>query len=154
MNPQRRHGGGAIDALLRRFEQIIVVALVAMMMAVVALSTIELGWILLRDIYSHPVLFLEVEELLEIFGFFLLILIGVELLGTIKSYLQTSVVHVEVVLDVAIIALARKVIALDLQKYSGLSLLSLAALIAALAAAAHLQRSARGRRGGGASPET
>jgi uncharacterized membrane protein (DUF373 family) len=78
---------------------------------------------------------LEIDELLEIFGFFLLILIGVELLETIKAYLETNIIHVEVVLEVALIAIARKVIILDLKLYSELTLLGIAALIITLAGA-------------------
>ena len=50
-----------------------------MMVVVVLLSTIELGWIIIRDIVTAPVILLEIDELLEIFGFFLLVLIGIEL---------------------------------------------------------------------------
>ena len=38
-----------------------------------------------QGLYHTAHLLLEVDELLEIFGFFLLILIGVELLETIKA---------------------------------------------------------------------
>jgi uncharacterized membrane protein (DUF373 family) len=95
-------------------------------------------------------LLLEVDELLEIFGFFLLILIGVELLETIKAYLRDNVIHVEIVLEVALIAVARKVIVLDLSKYDGLGVLAIAALIIALAGAFSLER--RARRGATAGP--
>ena len=100
-----------------------------MMVIVVILSTIELCWIIIKDIVSQPVFLLEIDELMEIFGFFLLILIGIELLETIKAYLIQGVVHVEIVLEVALIAIARKIIILDIAKYDGLKLLSLAALI-------------------------
>lgn len=120
---------------LKRFERIVIYALIVMMVLVVALATVELGWIIIRDILKPPVFILEIEELLEIFGFFLLILIGVELLETIKAYLYEHVVHVEIVLEVALIAIARKVIILDLDKYEGLSLIAMAALILALAVA-------------------
>jgi hypothetical protein len=36
------------------------------------IATVELGWVLLKDILSPPILLLEVDELLEVFGFFLL----------------------------------------------------------------------------------
>lgn len=120
---------------LKRFERGVIYALIALMVVVVTLATIELGWLVVQDIVSPPVLLLEIEELLEIFGFFLLILIGVELLETIKAYLYEHVVHVEIVLEVALIAISRKVIILDLEKYEGVSLLALAALIVALALA-------------------
>jgi uncharacterized membrane protein (DUF373 family) len=120
---------------LKTFENVIVVSLIAMAALVVLLATVELGWIILRDIVSPPILLLEIEELLEIFGFFLLVLIGIELLETIKVYLTTHVVHVEIVLEVALIAIARKVIILDIDKYESLTLVGIAALISAVALA-------------------
>ena len=106
-----------------------------MMMLVVGLATLELGWVIIRDIITPPIILLEIDELLEIFGFFLLVLIGIELLETIKAYLMTHVVHVEIVLEVALIAIARKVIILDLEKYESLTLVGIAALISAVALA-------------------
>lgn len=131
--------------IIKKFERAVVVSLVVMMMAVVALSTLELGWIIVKDMVTPPILLLEVDELLEIFSFFLLILIGVELLETIKAYLRDNVIHVEIVLQVALIAIARKVIVLDLSKYDGLRVLAVAALIVALAVAFFLERHGRRR---------
>ena len=122
-------------AFLKKFEKIIVNALIVMMMAVVLLSTVELGWIIVEDLIRPPVLFLQISDLLEIFGFFLLVLIGIELLETIKAYLSDNVVHVEIVLEVALIAIARKVIILDIEKYDGLTIIGTAGLILAVAAA-------------------
>jgi uncharacterized membrane protein (DUF373 family) len=121
--------------ILKKFERVIVLALIVMMMVVVTLATIELGWIIIKDIISPPIALMEIAELLEIFGFFLLVLIGVELLETIKAYLIEKVVHVEIVLEVALIAIARKVIILDLEKYGSLTLLGIASLILAVAVA-------------------
>lgn len=120
---------------LKKFERIIVISLITMMMIVVVLTTVELGWIIIRDIITPPIILLEIGEILEIFGFFLLVLIGIELLETIKAYLKTSVVHVEIVLEVALIAIARKVIILDISKYESLTLVGVAALISAVALA-------------------
>ena len=120
---------------LKKFERSVIVTLIVMMVVVVVLSIFELGWIIIHDIISQPILLLEINELLEIFGFFLLVLIGVELLETIKAYMIEGVVHVELVLEVALIAIARKVIILDIAKYDSNKLLSLAALIAAVSAA-------------------
>jgi uncharacterized membrane protein (DUF373 family) len=41
-----------------------------------------------------------VQGLLEIFGYFLLVLIGVELVETLRAYLRKDVIHVRVVLEV------------------------------------------------------
>lgn len=120
---------------VRVFERAIVTALVGMMMLVVSLAVIELGWLIAKDIVTPPVVLLEVSELLDIFGFFLLVLIGVELLETIKAYLRDNVVHVDIVAEVALIAIARKVIILDLEEHGGLTVLAIAALILALGGA-------------------
>ncbi|MBF0227807.1 MAG: phosphate-starvation-inducible PsiE family protein [Desulfobacterales bacterium] len=117
---------------LKKFERFIIMSLIIMIVIVVFLATLELGWIIIQDIVSHPVILLEIKELMEILGFFLLILIGIELLETIKAYLIEGVIHVEIVLEVALIAIARKVIILDIAKYDGFKLLSLAALIVAV----------------------
>ena len=124
-----------MQAFLKKFEHVIVVSLITMMIIVVILATIELGWLIIKDIITPPIILLEIEELLEIFGFFLLVLIGIELLETIKAYLLTNVVHVEIVLEVALIAIARKVIILDLEKYESLTLVGIAAMISAVALA-------------------
>jgi uncharacterized membrane protein (DUF373 family) len=121
--------------MLKKFEKVITVTLVVLMAIVVLLATIELGWIIIKDIITPPVFLLEIDELLEIFGLFLLVLIGVELLETIKAYLKENVVHIEVVMTVAMIAIARKVIILDVKDLPALTLVGIAAIIVALAAA-------------------
>jgi uncharacterized membrane protein (DUF373 family) len=132
-----------MHALLRRVERLVVVALIAMMVVVVLVSTVELGILIARDLATPPFAMLEVDELLDIFGFFLLILIGVELLGTLSAYLSDRVVHVEIVLEVALIAIARKVIILDVKDYPSVTLLAIAAIIVALAIAYFLQKGVR-----------
>ncbi len=85
-----------------------------MMSLVLLLATIELGWIIIKDIYTPPLLILEIDELFDIFGLFMLVLIGIELLETIiKTYTHQNVNHAKIVMAVAVIAIARKVIILD-----------------------------------------
>ena len=124
-------------AFLKKFEQWIVSALIVMMVFVIFVSTIELGWLIIKDLMKPPAFFLSIVDLLEIFGFFMLVLIGIELLETIKAYLVENVVHVDIVLEVALIAIARKVIILDIEKYSGLTIVGTAALVLAVAAASY-----------------
>jgi uncharacterized membrane protein (DUF373 family) len=57
--------------------------------------------------------------MITILGGFLLVLIGVELLETIKAYFRENAIHVEIVVLLAIIAIARKVILLDPTGMSG-----------------------------------
>ena len=132
-----------MDTRLKTFEKIVVLALIAMMVLVISLAVIELAWIIIQDLIKPPLLLLEINDLLDIFGFFLLILIGVELLETIKAYLSEHVVHVEIVLEVALVAIARKVIILDVKELPSLTLIGIAAVIVALAAAYYVEKRSR-----------
>lgn len=124
-----------VIGLLKKFEHVVITPLIFMMVVVVLISTIELAYIIIKYIVSPPVFWLEINQLLDIFGLFLLILIGVELLETIKAYLVKKVVHSEIVLEIALIAITRKVIILDVKEYSGLSIIGLAALIISVSVA-------------------
>lgn len=118
--------------IMDRLKRLLVVAITIMMGFVLILAVLELGFILAKDILSPPLFFLEVQELLEIFGLFLLVLIGIELFETMEIYIKENVVHVEVVFTVALIAIARKVIILDVKKVDSPTLLGIAAIILAL----------------------
>jgi uncharacterized membrane protein (DUF373 family) len=128
-----------------RFEHVITYVLMALLMVVVAISTAELAWMLFRDLNWARGLLLDPEELFNLFGFFLLVLIGLELLLTLKTYITETVVHVEVVLEVALIAVAQKVIILDVSRTGPLTLIALAGLVLTLAAAFWWVRAARVR---------
>ena len=124
--------------MLKKFEQVIIGCLIAMMALVIVISTVELAVVIFRDILAPPRYWLGIDQLFEIFGFFLMLLIGVELLETIKAYLSEKVVHSEIVLEVALIAISRKVITLDVKQYEPLSLIGIAALIVTIAIAYYL----------------
>jgi uncharacterized membrane protein (DUF373 family) len=123
---------------LKKIENTIIISVIIMMTLVLILSTLDLAWLIATDIITPPVVLLSVNELLEIFGFFLLIIIGIELLETIKTYFEKHVIHAEVVLEVAIIAVVRKVIILDVNELPALTLIGIALIIAALAGAHYL----------------
>jgi uncharacterized membrane protein (DUF373 family) len=117
--------------LLEKFEHYILDALIIMLAVVILISTIELGWIIIKDLIRPPKYFLEIADLKEIFGFFLMVLIGIELLETMRAYVLERIIHVEIILEVALIAIARKIIILDFEKYDGLTIIGIALLLAA-----------------------
>jgi uncharacterized membrane protein (DUF373 family) len=127
-------------ALLGKFESVITRVLLVMMAGVVLLATIELGWILAKDLLTPPRILLEIHELLELFGQFLLVLIGIELLHSLKAYVESREIHLEAVLAVAVIAVARKVVVLDPKDVPEGGLLGLAALALALTVGYYLVR--------------
>jgi uncharacterized membrane protein (DUF373 family) len=114
-----------------------------MLVVVMLLSTTHLGVLIGQEIWAPPRFLIRVQGLLEIFGYFLLVLIGVELLETLKAYVRKDVIHVRVVLEVALIAMARKVIIEEPNTVSSLTLLGIAALILALAVAFYFERQAK-----------
>jgi len=119
---------------LKKFERIVIGALIVMLAVVIVLALIELVWILVQDVLKPPVFILEIKDLLEIFGFFLLVLIGLELLDTIKCYYVEGRIDLKVIFTVALIALGRKIIILEPEKYGGLTLIGMGVIIFALVA--------------------
>jgi uncharacterized membrane protein (DUF373 family) len=117
---------------LKKFERMIVTILIVMMGLTILLATIELAWLIIKDVITPPIILLEINELLDIFGLFLLVLLGIELVSTLKTYLTANEVHVEVVFAVALIAIGRKVIILDVKELSSLSLIGIASIIISL----------------------
>ena len=72
------------------------------------------------------------KTLFTVFGLFLNVLIALEILENITAYLKKQVVQVELVIVTSLIAIARKIIILDLEKTSGIDLIALAAAILSL----------------------
>jgi len=131
-----------METLLTKTQKLIALVLGVLLIVVVALSTVDLGFLIAQDIWKPPRFLIPVQGLLEIFSFFLVILNGDELLETLKAYLKKDVIHVRLVLEVALIAMARKVIILEPNSVTALTLFGMAALILALGLAFYFERKA------------
>src|ERR1700722_15401689 len=118
-----------MEALITKAQKLIVIVLSAMLIVVVVLSTAHLGMLIGQKLWQPPKFLIPVDGLLEIFGYFLLVLIGVELPETLKAYVEKNVIHVRVVLEVALIAMARKVIIAEPSNVPSSTLFGSAALI-------------------------
>jgi uncharacterized membrane protein (DUF373 family) len=128
----------------RVFERVVVLVLLVLLMIMVAWSTYILAAELLHRFMArmmggpppHVEQLREFFErfllLHEVFGSFLLILIGLELMKTVVMYLESHELHVEVVFTVAMIAIARHAISLNLETTPPLVLVGMAALIVGL----------------------
>ncbi len=127
-----------IMAGIRIIERAVVLSLLGMMLITIVISTVELGIIMYEQIVAPPFMLLDIDNLLEIFGFFLMVLIGLELFETIRIYLEESTVHVEVVMLVAIVAVSRKIIIIDYKDVEPMMNFSIAALVIALCAGYYL----------------
>jgi uncharacterized membrane protein (DUF373 family) len=70
--------------------------------------------------------------LFELFGLVLNVLIALEILANITAYLRKNVTQIELVIVTSLIAVARKIIILDLEKKSSSDLVALAVAVFSL----------------------
>jgi uncharacterized membrane protein (DUF373 family) len=129
-----------METILTKVQKLTVLTLAGMLVAVMVLSTVHLGALIGEEIWRPPRFLIRVQGLLEIFGYFLLVLIGVELIETLKAYVKKDAIHIRVVLEVALIAMARKVIIEEPNNVPSLTLFGIAALILALGIASYFER--------------
>jgi uncharacterized membrane protein (DUF373 family) len=110
--------------------------LLAFAMVIVVFSLVyEVGWEVYHDIFSPPYGRLD-TRLIELFGLFLNVLIALEILENIIAYLKThsSAQVMELVVVTALVAVARKLIIMDVSRADTVGkLLGLSAAIVALA---------------------
>jgi uncharacterized membrane protein (DUF373 family) len=119
--------------IIHHAEKVIIISLIAMMTLMLLVATLNLAYNVFQKFMEAPAYLITTNGLMQIFDSFLIVLIGLELLETIRTYLKDNVVHVEVVMLVALIAIARKVIILDYEKYSGIEVMGIGVLILAIA---------------------
>ena len=122
--------------MLKKILKYIEVALISGILLVISLTLIlafvDIVYEIMQKVMRSPRFIIEASGLMDLFSLLLVLLIGLELLETVKAYLKDDIVHVEFIILVAIIAIARKVIVWDFNKYSVEELLSLAAMTVGL----------------------
>lgn len=152
--PSHAPGGQSPPNWLMRavecFQRFMVIALLGMMMITIVISAVGLGWSLVKETVQSARLVFDVKQVMEMFGLVFTVLIGLELLETIKSYISQDQLHVEVVFLVAMVAVARKVIILDVKESEPVMLVGIAAIVLALAVGFYFVK--RAQRGDKAEP--
>lgn len=101
---------------------------------VILVSLADLIITLVQDLLIFEPQGLFTKTLIEIFGLFLNILIALELLENVTAYLRKHIVQVELVVVTALIAVARKIIIFDSNKFEKEGLIALAIACLALSA--------------------
>ncbi|MBN1432552.1 MAG: phosphate-starvation-inducible PsiE family protein [Methanomicrobiaceae archaeon] len=121
--------------IITDIEMIIYLILMVILIAILIFSTYELAFLIINALFfDETLLKLETKGILAAFEFFLLILIGLELMETIKSFLETKKIQVEIVIILAIIAVARKIIIIDPMTITNDVLLGIGVVVFALTA--------------------
>lgn len=109
--------------------------LAVLMTLVIIMGVVDVAWTLYKKLTNEPILILTMSEILATFGAFMAVLIAIEIFVNITIYLKEDVIHVKIVLATALMAIARKVIILDMEKYDAAYLWGIASIIFALAIA-------------------
>jgi uncharacterized membrane protein (DUF373 family) len=134
-----------------KFEKCFYGALIVLLMIVLVFALGDLSITLVQKVINTDTSgnnpenipgILTSDELTEVLGNFLLVLIGIELLDTIMEYFRENAIHVEIVVLLSIIAIARKVILLNPNNTSGFELIGIGIVIMGLAGAYYLIKKA------------
>ncbi|MGD1913193.1 MAG: phosphate-starvation-inducible PsiE family protein [Rivularia sp. (in: cyanobacteria)] len=115
-----------VEELVSKLLSIIMIAVILFTIADLVIHIIRkiLIWDLNRASFN--------QNLFTTFGLFLNVLIALEILENITAYLRKHVVHAELVIVTSLIAVARKIIILDLGKTSGLQVFGLGIAVLSL----------------------
>ena len=137
-----------MERLMHYFERVVLQVAQVLLMLVIVVAILELWYLFglaIRDRVQHidtiPALMLGVQRA---FSGVLLVVLGLELLETLRVYFTHHRVRLELVIVVALIAVSRHVINLDFEHAGGTTIAGIAALIVALTGGYYLVRKAGG----------
>lgn len=109
------------------------VNLLALLMTFMVIWTVlDVIFIIYQKSQESFFLLTDIDEILSIFGVFLVVLIAIEIFVNIILYLKKGVSHLKLVMATALMAIARKVIILDYDLVSAWHMAGMGALILAL----------------------
>ncbi|MBD2571003.1 phosphate-starvation-inducible PsiE family protein [Anabaena lutea] len=121
--------------------EVIVSKLLSLLMVLVIFATLaDLTIFIIKEILS-PAEGSFSQALFKTFGLFLNVLIALEILENITGYLKKHVLQVELVIVTSLIAIARKIIILDLKVTEGIEIIGLGIAILSLSISYFIIRS-------------
>ncbi len=123
------------DALIRFLHRIIRIAvrfLAVLMVLVIIWGIGDVLYVLYQRLTTPPLFLLDINDIFQTFGAFMAVLIAIEIFINIRLYLGTDILPVRLVVATALMAIARKVIVLDLSRTTPDYVLGIAAIVLAL----------------------
>lgn len=106
--------------------------LAILMMFVIFWGIGDVIWAVIQRLRTPPIMILKISDILYIFGAFLAVLIAIEIYENIFMYLRQDLIHVQLVVATALMAIARKVIVFDFKELKPEFVWATAAVILAL----------------------
>ncbi|WP_288129489.1 phosphate-starvation-inducible PsiE family protein [Microbulbifer sp.] len=123
------------DPLIRALHAVIrnAVRLLAILMTFVILwAVVDVVYVMYSRLTVPPLYLLDYNDLFDVFGAVMLVLIAIEIFINIRLYLGSNVIPIQLVLATALMAIARKVIVMDLEDTEPIYILGFGAVILAL----------------------
>ncbi len=123
------------DPLIRHLHGVIricVKLLAVLMVAVILWGVADVCYVMYTLLMEPPFMLLDINDIFAIFGAFMAVLIAIEIFINIRLYLGSDTLPVKLVIATALMAIARKVIILDLDKISPQYITAIALVVLAL----------------------
>lgn len=123
------------DPLIDRLHWVIrqaIRVLAVLMVAVILWTVADVVLVLYEKLADPPFLLLDLNDIFVVFAAFLAVLIAIEIFVNITLYLRDDVIHVKLVIATALMAIARKVIVLDLSTLAPMYLFAIGVIVLAL----------------------
>ncbi|GAB59801.1 phosphate-starvation-inducible PsiE family protein [Rheinheimera nanhaiensis] len=124
-----------IDPLITHLHSVIrqcVRVLAVLMVAVIIWGIGDVLYVLYQRLMTPPMFLLNINDIFYTFGAFMAVLIAIEIFINIRLYLESNDFPVKLVVATALMAIARKVIVLDVEKMSAEYILAVAVTVLAL----------------------
>jgi uncharacterized membrane protein (DUF373 family) len=123
------------DPLIRLLHVLIrlcVRLLAVLMVAVILWGVADVCYVMYSRLVEPPFLLLDVSDIFQIFGAFMVVLIAIEIFINIRLYLGSNTLPIKLVIGTALMAIARKVIVLDLTNTQSIYVFAISAVVLSL----------------------
>lgn len=123
------------DPLIRSLHVVIRICvkfLAVLMVAVIIFGVADVCYVLYSRLSTPPVMLLNISDIFKVFGAFMVVLIAIEIFINIRLYLGSNTLPIKLVIATALMAIARKVIVLDLENTTSIYVFAIASVVLAL----------------------
>jgi uncharacterized membrane protein (DUF373 family) len=117
---------------MHRLIRYSVKVLAVLMVFTILWSVLDVVVVIYEKFLRHPFRDLGKEEILQVFGSFMLVLIAIEIFINITLYIRSHVIPVKLVVATALMAVARKIIVFDFHEVGAFHVFATGLLVAAL----------------------
>ena len=124
-----------MDKLVSWFESFAIAVLMILVMVTVVFAGVIITGAVYHDIISAREFSSDPKALLDTFGLFVVVLVGIELLKILKHLWESHQVDTALIAETALIALCNKIVTMNFVDVNWTTLLAVAVLIVSLVAA-------------------